>query len=719
MKGKQSPKLNPVFAAWDHQGHKGYVCISSKNWSNGQWEDKMFRYPTNSAKSKIKKYVKDQLDIPNTDVYFTPQIFSKARRISENAMPSRVLYSDLDKAKPQEMEKLVGAKPTLAWMSSKDNHQALWFIDQPLPCDKFERINHNLTFTSGGDMNGGWISTKVLRIPGILNNKPGYNDEQRKGKLLWFEEDLIHPLDEFDLKEAPLRLMNDDDFEVTKNSDTFLQLLNLYKKDIPLGIRQRLKSKELPKCPDRSGNIYRLCKDLYMVKIPLSDIFHLINKGPWSEKYSRNSKGLRKTIARAAEAAENEKKLRTSFKQEDYDLDAEASSWGKKPYSNRKNIVSDIKVHVDFSLLSNEERMDFEKMSSFKSNHKQYKESDEPKPRWLIQDILPACSTVIMAGPPKCHKSTISTSMALSVSTGIDFLNSYSVEEPGKVVLFTLENSNANIKYTNERVEEYLTGLNKKKLQSLYEGKYKDTGLPIDIYNRDEPFNITKEGHRVYLANIIKKEKPRLVIIDPLYRAKGDLDANSEDALKPYLTWLEKLCSLSKEVEEDIGTTILVIHHTRKPGKNPKTGKILTQDEFDIKGSQVLTQSFESIININKLSATKRSTVLDMSYTLRDFNHNPTKRIAFDNDHNTVSVSEVDEEMTGEPASPVEIRGDEETLINYICTQETGVKKEQIAKDLGWSQQKVNELVKESISKGILRMNSHWKIFLTSCYEED
>src|SRR6185295_3143239 len=58
------------------------------------------------------------------DWYFCPVVFSKPRRIKEFALPTNVLWADLDPVHPDQCR----LKPSIAWESSPGRYQALWFL---------------------------------------------------------------------------------------------------------------------------------------------------------------------------------------------------------------------------------------------------------------------------------------------------------------------------------------------------------------------------------------------------------------------------------------------------------------------------------------------------------------------------------------------------------------------------------------------------------------
>lgn len=78
------------------------------------------------------------------------------------------------------------------------------------------------------------------------------------------------------------------------------------------------------------------------------------------------------------------------------------------------------------------------------------------------------------------------------------------------------------------------------------------------------------------LIEMAKKDKPELVIIDPLYAAcKGDLMHN--DPIKEFLHIIRCLA-------EEVGCAVMIVHHMTKPSRNQE-GKVNPRSDRDAYGS--------------------------------------------------------------------------------------------------------------------------------------
>lgn len=99
------------------------------------------------------------------DLFFTPLKFN-GPRTNENAGRANVLFADLDGAGYPDIE------PTIWWETSKGNSQAVWFLHAGTGSGValWRDVNQRLTRATGADP-GGWMQSKLLRVPGTVNWK--------------------------------------------------------------------------------------------------------------------------------------------------------------------------------------------------------------------------------------------------------------------------------------------------------------------------------------------------------------------------------------------------------------------------------------------------------------------------------------------------------------------------------------------------------------------
>jgi RecA-family ATPase len=157
---------------------------------------------------------------------------------------------------------------------------------------------------------------------------------------------------------------------------------------------------------------------------------------------------------------------------------------------------------------------------------------------YLLEGILVAGTVSAVVAKPKVGKSTFARNVAISVSTGRPFLGRATVQ--GEVLYLALE----------EREEEI-------KADFLAMGAVGDE--PIHIHAANAPQEAMAE-----LVELVRNRKPRLIIIDPLFRLARIRDekayAETYQALGPLI-----------DIARETGSHILLTHHA---GKSVKTDAI-------------------------------------------------------------------------------------------------------------------------------------------------
>lgn len=132
----------------------------------GNWHDQPFVVGLEILK-EVNRWLEDHPE-DTYDIYFCPMPFrDTTKRKKDKVKSSRLLWSDMDKVTPDQIEKL---KPSLLWESSPKSFQGLWILDEEMSPSGAELLNHKLTKFIGGDESG-WDLTQVLRLPGTINHK--------------------------------------------------------------------------------------------------------------------------------------------------------------------------------------------------------------------------------------------------------------------------------------------------------------------------------------------------------------------------------------------------------------------------------------------------------------------------------------------------------------------------------------------------------------------
>lgn len=157
---------------------------------------------------------------------------------------------------------------------------------------------------------------------------------------------------------------------------------------------------------------------------------------------------------------------------------------------------------------------------------------------YLWEGRLTLGSVSLIVAKPKVGKSTLARNLALAVSTGDDFFGWKT--HGGPVVYLAFE----------EREED---------IKADFRAMGATGHEPIDIHVDGTPPNAIKE-----LVKVVRELKPRLVVIDPLFRL---VRVRDEKAYAETYQALGPLIDLARET----GTHILLLHHA---GKNMKADAI-------------------------------------------------------------------------------------------------------------------------------------------------
>lgn len=146
---------------------EGWFFLAAKSARTGRWKEVAIR--NRCRRVKIVEFLDDHPP-ERFDLYFSVSAFGQPRRLAECALPSRMAHVDIDDADPSGYDPAAN----ILWETSPGRSQGLWLSHALQPARIAEAMSRHLVRTYGGDPNG-WSCTKVLRIPGTFNHKPGYD----------------------------------------------------------------------------------------------------------------------------------------------------------------------------------------------------------------------------------------------------------------------------------------------------------------------------------------------------------------------------------------------------------------------------------------------------------------------------------------------------------------------------------------------------------------
>jgi len=168
-------------------------------------------------------------------------------------------------------------------------------------------------------------------------------------------------------------------------------------------------------------------------------------------------------------------------------------------------------------------------------------EIQAPDKKWLIKSVWGQSAVGIIGGAPKCCKSWLGLDMAVSVASGTPCLDRFSVQSPGKVLVFLAEDA---ISAVRSRIEA-LCGHRQIDMNTLELYAITASALRLDL-----------ECDQKRLQATLESLKPRLLILDPLVRLHR-LDENSAAEIS-------KLLSFIREMQRMYDTAIVLVHHASK-----------------------------------------------------------------------------------------------------------------------------------------------------------
>lgn len=485
-----------LYNIYSQQCEKGdYLFLSIKS-PNITWKDIPIRYDVNTIKNELSN-VLGEYPPEQYDLYWSPMAYSQNKRRLDGAQDTKFLAQDIDE---NDNPNNLNPAPSYIWESSPNKFQGLWELDRYISHEEYTPLNKALAKHIGCD--DCFDFPHVYRIPGTINHKyknlPPVSIAKATNKIY---------------KPKTIKRLVGQPKEVLKTekepTNITLTERKIYAKySIPKKVRDLLALDDLVGI-DRSNTIWYIENKLHELGMSPNEIINLVKNSVFNKYKGRH---------------DEDKRLRS-------ELD--------KIISGEVGGDSDLGEGKGLNVSSYQEVM---------GNPKTFE-------GWLVKGFWARRSHGIVAGMPKCFKSTLVHDLVVSVASGKPFLGKYPVLEPGPVIVVQNENADYMIKDRTEKLilhrgleGKVETNKNKVKLQF-------PPNLPIHFINQ-QGFCINNKEHRSSLEKLIKETKPVLVVLDPLYLMfEGDL--NSAKELNPALNWLLFL-------KNEYRTSIMLIHHYNK-----------------------------------------------------------------------------------------------------------------------------------------------------------
>lgn len=397
-------------------------------------------------------------------------------------------------------------RPTVLWESSPGRHHALWFIKDRMHPEDAAELNRSLTYYLGADK-GGWDLSQVLRVPGTYNHK--YKSKPQVKLVHWDKKELsvakVANKVRHRVTKTVVENMDGDAEEILSQYRLSSRVLNLLNSEAEEG--------------RRSDVLWYLENKLSDAGMSPEEVIAVIKASDWNKYAGRHD--------------------------EDHRLKSEMSKVVEKRM--------DKPVPKKFD----PEGIRIESFSDVMSNL-------QSSPGWQVPGFWMRRSHGIVAGEPKSFKSTLVMDMALSIASGTKFLGKYEVDETGPVLYIQNENAHWIMK---DRFEKML--VNKGLVGKIHRSKDSLTvewppEIPFYMINQQN-FMLSDEKQQEFLEDTIKKLKPELIVLDPLY-LMFDGDIASAQDLFPILQFLLYL-------KNEYKCGICVIHHYNKSGEGKRGGQ--------------------------------------------------------------------------------------------------------------------------------------------------
>lgn len=551
-KGELTPEqqLDVLTLIWGENGEDGWVFLPyipgggdnvehrRKSWR----ETGAFKWP--EGKAEVLAHLNKHRD---DDLYFTPNIFVGELRKDEWTGEERALYADLDEVDPRSLDGSI--RPSIAWESSPGRYQAVWLLNRTwVGASERGGLNHRMTLYTGADASG-WDTTQLLRVPGRPNFKPQYRGEDGKpapGRLLWSGRSQHDPesLDEL-LPEIADQHIVDDVEEAEIDQVDRRAVWSRVRLHVARNVREYMAMKSWQvEGHDRSDVLWQIERELADAGCTVAEIVAVVKDTAWN-KYADRANGIQQLKHEAIKAKSE------AINREDEDvLEAEVSSLP----TELESYMEVVKRRV-------------------------------PTPTWLVKEIWAKGTVGFIAGAPKSYKSYFAVDLAISVATGLPFLNdSQFPTKRGRVLYIQEEDSEPTVR---QRVELLLEGKCSDRhwhapitlegvdassrvesvsdaLRHVYWGPASTSSLEGLFPVMRQGFMVSSDEDQAWLDEVCEKMQFDLVIIDTLGTTVGDIDTDKSGPMNA------RVLKPLKAISEKHGCAIAIVHHNRKPNDSGK-----------------------------------------------------------------------------------------------------------------------------------------------------
>lgn len=258
--------------------------------------------------------------------------------------------------------------------------------------------------------------------------------------------------------------------------------------------------------------------------------------------------------------------------------------WGKyknRTPENRAKVLTGLIAHArnEKSIQAEKRLTDYEPMYTID----ELLALDYSKISWLFGEVIAENSLTVLAADPDVGKTTFAIQMGLSVAIGKKFLNwDYGLQQGGiNVGFFSYE---MDARQCGHFLSTMLNGCNPAEKIILGQRFYiRPTGYGIQLDRTDE---------QQKFLDYVDQHELKFIIIDSL-KAVGALDEKKTDHIMQFI---------NKDLRNDRGCTVLVIHHNRKAPQEGRTGE---QSLADLYGDVFIQATAVHVLGLRAKSNNK------------------------------------------------------------------------------------------------------------------
>lgn len=535
---------------WGFQPEAPHAFLAAKDWTTNDWSEQVVT-PTGTH------------DTDQDDLYFAPVLFKEPRRLKQHACGGVWLFADLDEVDPRSLHYL---PPQVAWETSPGRYQAMWRLPEPLGPKAWERLNRAITYRTQADK-GGWSLTKVLRVPGTISTKHGY-----EFTVALVVEDWDGTTDA-----ATVRGVCSDALPPTDPATGKVHLPRANAREIRrehwavLSPRARklIRTRTVRTGDDRSARLWELhnlCLDAGMTT---GETVVVVRDTVWN-KYKGQRRELRMLMQEATRA------------------EALQRSRGQVPERRKGkfDVPPQDAVAVDSKDI-------LPSVSLRKFMGKSYGSGG-----WLVKDIWDTNAFGWWAGEFKAYKTWTILDFAVSIASGRPFLGRYEVRKPGPV-LYLHDEGRPNV--IQDQLHRILNskGMTPQFRQGAGDARHGEVHWDEEIPLRISTLpllDLTDEDHRKRLLTYLRVYQPRAVILESWYLITGESDEKEGAEVNPLARWL-------MQVSMEESCAIIVSHHYNKgSGQGVRSGNRLS-------GSGIMGRIFESAVYLERKGEEEEHTV--------------------------------------------------------------------------------------------------------------